>query len=259
MVLEYEQREAAHRAVAHSTYSTTAGEPSDPSAFRRSGSSRRLLRQPRPGLLARRPRTVPWRPVPAPRVAGREQRVRSASTSVTTGTVRRATPAPSPTTRSYASKRWLPSAGRAPWPLRGGKGGGKGGGKAGAARPSRRPPLSRRRSLLARSARSSRRRVRAGRERTVSLPAADPKGAVREHALALIRRARAAASRRSTSCRRLVVAGLWFRCWAAASSACSTGALGRTMSPRTEELLVGMLKPRGRARNRDRGPSIPGC
>ena len=32
MVLEYEQREAAHRAVAHSTYSTTAGEPSDPSA-----------------------------------------------------------------------------------------------------------------------------------------------------------------------------------------------------------------------------------
>ena len=31
-VLEYEQREAAHRAVAHSTYSTTAGEPSDPSA-----------------------------------------------------------------------------------------------------------------------------------------------------------------------------------------------------------------------------------
>ena len=32
VVLEYEQREAAHRAVAHSTYSTTAGEPSDPSA-----------------------------------------------------------------------------------------------------------------------------------------------------------------------------------------------------------------------------------
>ena len=29
---EYEQREAAHRAVAHPTYSTTAGEPSDPSA-----------------------------------------------------------------------------------------------------------------------------------------------------------------------------------------------------------------------------------
>ena len=32
VVLEYEQREAAHRAVAHSTYWTTAGEPSDPSA-----------------------------------------------------------------------------------------------------------------------------------------------------------------------------------------------------------------------------------
>ena len=32
VVLEYEQREAAHRAVAHSTYSTTAGEVSDPSA-----------------------------------------------------------------------------------------------------------------------------------------------------------------------------------------------------------------------------------
>ena len=32
MVFEYEQREAAHRAVAHSTYSTTAGETSDPSA-----------------------------------------------------------------------------------------------------------------------------------------------------------------------------------------------------------------------------------
>ena len=72
---------------------------------RRSESSRRLPRQPRPGLLARR-------------VAGREQRVRSASTSVTMGTVRRATPAPSPTTRSCVSKRWLPSAGKAPWPLR---------------------------------------------------------------------------------------------------------------------------------------------
>ena len=32
VVLEYEQREAAHRAVAHSTYSTTAGEVPDPSA-----------------------------------------------------------------------------------------------------------------------------------------------------------------------------------------------------------------------------------
>ena len=32
VVLEYEQREAAHRAVAHSTYSTTATEPSDHSA-----------------------------------------------------------------------------------------------------------------------------------------------------------------------------------------------------------------------------------
>ena len=32
VVLEYEQREAAHRAVAHSTYSTTAGEAPDSSA-----------------------------------------------------------------------------------------------------------------------------------------------------------------------------------------------------------------------------------
>ena len=32
VVLEFEQREAAHRAVAHSTYSTTAGDPADPSA-----------------------------------------------------------------------------------------------------------------------------------------------------------------------------------------------------------------------------------
>ena len=74
VVLEYEQREAAHRAVAHSTYSTTAGEPSDSSAALAKAQKeirelRRLLRQPRPGLLARRPRTAPWRPVPAPRVS----------------------------------------------------------------------------------------------------------------------------------------------------------------------------------------------
>ena len=120
----------------------------------------------------RRPRTAPWRPVLAPKVAGREQRVRSASTSVTTGTVRRATPAPSPTTRSYASRRWLPSVGRAPWPLRAARAEGREVARPvrprPSLRPSRRPPLSRRRSLLARSARSFRRRARAGRVRTAT-------------------------------------------------------------------------------------------
>ena len=102
VVLEYEQREAAHRAVAHSTYSTTAGEVSGPSAaLAKAQKEIRELKAAakaaaRPGLLARRPRTAPWRPVPAPRVAGREQLAKSASTSGTTETVRRATPVPSP-------------------------------------------------------------------------------------------------------------------------------------------------------------------
>ena len=239
MVLEYEQREAAHRAVAHSTYSTTAGEPSVARRRRRSESSRRLPRRPRPGLLARRPRTAPWRPVLAPREAGREQLVRS----VSMGTVRRATPAPSPTTRSFASRRWLPSAGKAPLAAKGGKGGGKGGAKAtakpkpkakpkAAAKSTAKPPgticpffqktgscrkgancdmvhsllagqgqalpanwgppsgASMSNPFAAFSIQIGSAGVQAG------LPAADPKGAVPS----LSRRARAAVSRRSTSC-----------------------------------------------------------
>ena len=69
------------------------------------------------------------------------------------------------------------------------------------------------------------------------LPAADPKGAVREHALAF----KKGESGRFSALDELpgdwspaaTSTGQWFRCWAAVSSACSTGALGRTMSPRS--------------------------
>ncbi|OLP83939.1 hypothetical protein AK812_SmicGene35243 [Symbiodinium microadriaticum] len=71
------------------------------------------------------------------------------------------------------------------------------------------------------------------------LPAADPKGAVREHALAF----KKGESGRFSALDELpgdwspaaTSTGQWFRCWAAVSSACSTGALGRTMSPRLEK------------------------
>ena len=102
---------------------------------------------------AARPRTAPWRPVPAPRVAEREQLARSASTSATTAIARRA---PSPTTRSW---RWLPSAGRAPWPLRAARAGAREVVRQvrlprPSLRLSRRRRLRPHRSLLARCARS---------------------------------------------------------------------------------------------------------
>ena len=110
----------------------------------RSGTSRRLPRWPRPGLLVRAARTAPWRPVPAPRVAEREQLARSASTSATTATARRATLALSPTTRSYA-------------------------GAAPKAKPKAKPKAAAKGAEASwRCARSSRRRARAGRERTVT-------------------------------------------------------------------------------------------
>ena len=76
------------------------------------------------------------------------------------------------------------------------------------------------------------------------LPAADSKGAVREHALALkkgesgrFRGARRVARRLVVAgrerARRLPVPDCSASAGAAASSACSTGALGRTMSPRS--------------------------
>ena len=173
VVLEYEQREAAHRRTRPRQGSPRTRLRPWLRRRRRSGSSRRLPRRPRPGLLARPPRTAPWRPVPAPRVAEREQLARSASTSATTATARRATLALSPTTRSYASRRWLPSAGRAPWPLRAARAGAREVVKQvrlprPSLRLSRRRRLKPRRSLLARCVRSSRRRARAGRERTVT-------------------------------------------------------------------------------------------
>ena len=177
VVLEYEQREAAHRAVAHSTYSTTAGEVPDPSAaLAKAQKEIRGLKAAakaaaaRPSGAAAKDSTL--RPVPAPRVAGREQLAKSASTSGTTETVRRATPAPSPTTRSCASRRWLPSAERAPWPLKAARAAGREVARPArprpSPRPSRRPHLSQHRSLLARFVRSSRRRARAGKVPTVT-------------------------------------------------------------------------------------------
>ena len=173
VVLEYEQREAAHRAVAHSTTPRRRGSLRTllrplRRRRRRSGSSRPL----RPGLLARRPRTAPWRPAPAPRVAERERRASFHFRDH--GNCPKGDSCPFSHDKELRKQALAAKRGESTLAAKGGKGGGKGGGKAGAtakAKPirlSRRRRLRPRRSLLARCARSFRRRVRAGRARTVT-------------------------------------------------------------------------------------------
>ena len=187
VVLEYEQREAAHRAVAHSTYSTTPGEPSDPSAAL--AKAQKEIRELKAAAKAAAART--------PGAAARKGANCDMVHSLLAGQGQ-ALPA-----------NWGPPSG------------------ASMSNP-----------FAAFSIQIGSAGVQAG------LPAADPKGAVREHALAL----KKGESGRFSALDELP--GDW---WSlaenepggyqyrtvvqvlgiSASSACSTGAPGRTMSPRS--------------------------
>ena len=113
VVLEYEQREAAHRAVAHSTYSTTAGEvPDSSAALAKAQKEIRELKAAAKAAAARPSGAAPWWPVLAPRVAGREQLAKSASTSASDKELRK---------QALAAKR-----GESTLAAKGGKGGGEG-------------------------------------------------------------------------------------------------------------------------------------
>ncbi|OLP75785.1 hypothetical protein AK812_SmicGene44365, partial [Symbiodinium microadriaticum] len=84
-------------------------------------------------------RTAPWRPAPAPRVAGKEQPARSASISATTATARRC---PFSHDKELRKQALAAKRGESTLAAKGGKGGGKGGGKAGAtakAKPKAKP------------------------------------------------------------------------------------------------------------------------
>ena len=156
VVLEYEQREAAHRAVAHSTYSTTVDEvPDSSAALAKAQKEIRELKAAAKAAAAR------------PSGSGAKGGGKGAASKICFH-FRDHGNCP----RSCASRCWLPSEGRAPWPLRAARAPGREVARPArprpSPRPSRRPHLSRHRSLLARSARSSRRRARAGRVPTAT-------------------------------------------------------------------------------------------
>ena len=167
VVLEYEQREAAHRAVAHSTSSTTAGEVPDSSA-----------------ALAKAQKEIRELKAAAKAAAARPSGAAAKDSTLAAGSGAKGGGKGAASKICFhfrdhgncpkggASRRWLPSEGRAPWPLRAARAVGKEAARLArprpSPRPSRRPHLSRHRSLLALSVRSSRRRARAGRVPTAT-------------------------------------------------------------------------------------------
>ena len=101
---------------------------------RRSGSSRRLPRRPRPGLLARPPRTAPWRPVPARAKGGGK----GAASKICFhfrdhGNCPKGDSCPFSHDKELRKQALAAKRGESTLAAKGGKGGGKGGGKAGAA------------------------------------------------------------------------------------------------------------------------------
>ena len=274
VVLEYEQREAAHRAVAHSTYSTTAGEPSDPSAAL--AKAQKEIRE-----LKAAGKAAAARPSGAACKDSTLGGGKGAASKICFhfrdhGNCPKGDSCPFSHDKELRKQALAAKCGESTLAAKGGKGGGKGGGKAGAApkaKPKAKPKAAAKaapkppgtvcpffqktgscrkgancdmvHSLLAGQGQAfpanwgppsgasmsnpfaafsiqiGSAGVQAG------LPAADPKGAVREHALAL----KKGESRRSTSCQATggrwqrtspaaTSTGLWSKCWVSASSVC---------------------------------------
>ena len=112
VVLEYEQREAAHRAVAHSTYSTTAGEVPDSSAALAKAQKEIRELKAAAKAAAARPSGAAAKDSTLAAGSGAKGGGKGAASKICFhfrdhgNCPRRATPAPSPTTRSCASRRW---------------------------------------------------------------------------------------------------------------------------------------------------------
>ena len=177
VVLEYEQREAAHRAVAHSTYSTTAGEVPDSSAALAKAQKEIRELNAAAKAAAARPSGAAAKDSTLAAGSGAKGCGKGAASKICFhfrdhGNCPKGDSCPFSHDKSCASRRWLPSEGRAPWPPRAARAAGKEVARPArprpSPRPSRRPHLSRHRSLLALSVRSSRRRARAGRVPTAT-------------------------------------------------------------------------------------------
>ena len=162
VVLEYEQREAAHRAVAHSTYSIMAGEVPGLKAAAKAAAAR-------PSGAAAKDSTLAAG-------SGAKGGGKGAASKICFhfrdhGNCPKGDSCPFSHDKELRKQALAAKRGESTLAAKGGKGGGKGGGKAGqgqAQGQTEGPHLSRHRSLLARSARSSRRRARAGRVPTVT-------------------------------------------------------------------------------------------
>ena len=282
VVLEYEQREAAHRAVAHSTYSTSAGEPSDPSATLAKAQKEIRELKAAAKAAAATPSGAAAKDSTLAAGSGAKGGGKGAAGKICFhfrdhGNCPKGDSCPFYSHDKELRKQALAAKlGESTLAAKGGKGGGKGSGKAGAAKakPKAKPKAAAKssakppgtvcpffqktgscrkgancdmvHSLLAGQGQALPTNWGPPSEASMSNPFAafsiqiGSAGAFRpltgregcESTPLPLRKARAAASRRSTSCQ-ATSTGQWSRCWAAASNACSTGAPGRTMSPRS--------------------------
>ena len=278
VVLEYEQREAAHRAVAHSTYSTTAGEVPDPSAALAKAQKeiRELKAAARPSGAAAKDSTLAAG-------SGAKGSGKGAASKICFHfrdheNCPKGDSCPFSHDKELRKQALAAKRGESTLAAKGGKGGGKGGGKAGAAKakPKAKPKAAPKsapkppgtvcpffqktgscrkgancdmvHSLLAGQGQALPAGPFSGASMSnpfaafsiqigsagvqAGLPAADPKGAVREHALALKKGEsgdeQATGGRWQKMSPVTTSTGPWSRYWGAASSVCSTGAPGPT-------------------------------
>ena len=281
VVLEYEQREAAHRAVAHSTYSTTAGEVPDSSA-----------------ALAKAQKEIRELKAAAKAAAARPSGAAAKDSTLAAGSGAKGGGKGAASKicfhfRDHGDKELRKQAlaakrGESTLAAKGGKGGGKGGGKAGAAKakPKAKPkaapksapkppgtvcPFFQKTGSCRKGANCDMvHSLLAGQGQALPANWGPPSGASMSNPFAafsiqigsawvqagLPRRPEGSGARARPSPQEgrerpvrggrwqrmspaATSAGPWSRYWAAASSACSTGAPGANHV--TEELLVGML------------------
>ena len=285
VVLDYEHREAAHRAVAHSTYSTTAGEPSDPSAAL--AKAQKEIRELKPAAKAAAARPPGAAPKDSTLICFHFR---------DHGNCPKGDSCPFSHDKELRKQALAAKRGESTLAAKGGKGGGKGGGKAGAApkaKPKAKPkaatkaapkppgtvcPFFQKTGWCRKGANCDMvHSLLAGQGQALPANWGPPSGASMSNPFrpltrrvrcgstpSLSRRARAAVSRRSTSCQATggrwqrtspaaISTGLWSRCWVSASSACSTVAPERTMSPRSSWSACLTVRPSSESGRRTPG------
>ena len=317
VVLEYEQREAAHRAVAHSTCSTTAGEPSDPSAaLAKAQKEIRELKAAAKAAAARpsgaAPKDSTLAAGPGAKGGGKGAASKICFHFRDHGNCPKGDSCPFSHDKELRKQALAAKRGESTLAAKGGKGGGKGGGKAGAApkaKPKAKPkaaakaapkppgtvcPFFQKTGSCRKGANCDMvHSLLAGQGQALPANWGPPSGASMSNPFAafsiqigssgvqaasrpptrrvrcgstpsLLKRARAAVSRRSTSCQATggrwqrtspgaTSTGLWSKCWVSASSACSTVAPERTMSPRSSWSACSTVRPSSESGRRTPG------